>query len=413
VNGKIIDGFLLLDHHPKIVVSRNNVYVVWISHYLGNDDIYFTKSSDGGISFGNIINLSSNPGDSYEPHIALAGNKVYVIWVDGTPGSYGNPDILFKRSTNGGNTFGPTLNLSNNPGISSEPEMAVTANKVYVVWRDNTPGTEEILFKRSINGGASFGSNLYLTTNSTKPINSVRPQIVANANNVYVVWSRGNFDQGRADVLFKRSVNNGASFSTTVDLSNTPTSLSTLQKIATSGNKVYVAWAEGPFNKRQIFFKRSLDSGATFGNATIITNATNEDSFNPQIAAANNDVYLLWQHDTGTAIKELSLKRSLDSGATFGNIINISGNKKDSADASLNSSANNVYVAWADNSTGNSQILFNRSIDGGATFGSILSLSNARGQSQYPDITSSGNNVYAAWQDRILGHIGIFFKKIT
>ncbi|MFZ0222795.1 MAG: hypothetical protein WB988_05750 [Candidatus Nitrosopolaris sp.] len=43
----------------------------------GNDDIYFIKSSDGGASFGKIANLSNDSGDSYEPHIALAGNKVY------------------------------------------------------------------------------------------------------------------------------------------------------------------------------------------------------------------------------------------------------------------------------------------------------------------------------------------------
>jgi hypothetical protein len=357
VNGKIIDGFLLLDHHPQVVVSGNNVYVVWVSHYPGNDDVYFTGSSNGGISFGKIVDLDRNPGDSYEPHIALAGNNVYVIWVDETPGPYGNPDILFRRSTNGGTTFGPTLNLSNNPGISSEPEMAVSGNNVYVVWRDNTPGTEEILFKRSINGGGTFG--------------------------------------------------------TTVNISNEPSSLSTLQRISALNHNVYVVWAEGPFNNRQILFKRSVDGGATFGNTTFITNSSTGDSFNPQVSAANNNVYLLWERDLGNASKQLFFKRSIDAGASFGNTTNVGGSsKEDSTNGLLNSSGNNVYVTWTDNSTGHSQILFKRSVDGGATFGSTLSQSNAIGQSQHPDIAVFNNSVYGAWQDRILGHIGIFFKKI-
>jgi hypothetical protein len=303
--------------------------------------------------------------------------------------------------------------LSNNPGISSEPEMAVSGNNVYVVWRDNTPGTEEILFKRSINGGASFDSTLYLTANSTKPINSVRPQIVANANNVFVVWSWGNFDQGRADVLFKRSINGGGTFGTTVNISNEPSSLSTLQRISALNHNVYVVWAEGPFNNRQILFKRSVDGGATFGNTTFITNSSTGDSFNPQVSAANNNVYLLWERDLGNASKQLFFKRSIDAGASFGNTTNVGGSsKEDSTNGLLNSSGNNVYVTWTDNSTGHSQILFKRSVDGGATFGSTLSQSNAIGQSQHPDIAVFNNSVYGAWQDRILGHIGIFFKKI-
>ncbi|MFY9796527.1 MAG: hypothetical protein WAJ93_12650 [Candidatus Nitrosopolaris sp.] len=36
----------------------------------------------------------------------------------------------------GGTTFDSTINVSNNPGFSSEPEMAISGSNVYVVWRD-------------------------------------------------------------------------------------------------------------------------------------------------------------------------------------------------------------------------------------------------------------------------------------
>jgi hypothetical protein len=412
VNGTITDAFLLLDHQPQVAAFGNNVYIAWVSHHTGNDDIFFTKSSDGGASFGKIFNLSNDPGDSYNPHLAVDGKNVYVVWTDGTPGPYGNPDILFRRSTNGGTTFDATINISNNPGFSTEPEMAVSGNNVYVVWRDNTPGNEEIFFKRSINNGASFGSLIYLSDNSTKPINSVRPQIAANANNVYVVWSKGNFDQGRSNVLFKRSINDGASFGRTFNLSNNPTTLSTLQKVSVLDNRVYVVWTEGQFYNRQILFKRSIDNGATFENKTKITNISSLDSLNPQIAAAANNIYLLWQSNAGNVSKQLFFMRSIDGGATFENATNISDDQKNSADQLLDSSGNNVYAIWDDNSTGNSQIFFKRSIDGGATFSSTMSLSNPKGQSQYPDITTFNNNIYAIWQDRILGNVGIFFKTI-
>ena len=189
-NNKIIDNFLLLNHQPQVTVSGNKVYIVWVSHYTGNDDIYFTRSSDGGATFGNIINLSNDPGDSYNPHLSIIGNNVYVAWVDGTPGPYGNPDILFRRSVNDGASFGPTTNVSNNLGISTEPNMAISSNSIYIVWRDDTLGNEGIFFKRSVDNGATFGSTIYLSYHSSNGINSVRPEIVANANDVYIelIW---------------------------------------------------------------------------------------------------------------------------------------------------------------------------------------------------------------------------------
>ena len=112
------------------------------------------------------------------------------------------------------------------------------------------------------------------------------------------------------------------------------------------GNKVYAVWAEGLFNKRQIFFKRSIDGGDTFGNTTNITNSTSGDSFNPQIATSDKSVYLLWQANAGNVSKQLFFKRSIDGRYTFGNTTNISDDQKDSAHALLDSSGNKVYAIW-------------------------------------------------------------------
>lgn len=121
--------------------------------------------------------------------------------------------------------------------------------------------------------------------------------------------------------------------------------------------------AGGYFYNRQIFFKRSIDGGDTFGNTTKITNISSLDSLNPQIAAANNNVYLLWQSNSGNVSKQLFFKRSIDGGDTFENATNMSDHQKNSANQLLDSSGNDVYTIWDDNSTGNSQIFFKKSID--------------------------------------------------
>ena len=62
---------------------------------------------------------------------------------------------------------------------------------------------------------------------------------------------------------------------------------------------------------------------------------------------------------------------------------------------------NNVYVTWWSNKTGNDEVMFKASTDGGKTFGSKVNLSNTpKSDSQDADIAAAGNNVYITWWER-------------
>lgn len=51
-------------------------------------------------------------------------------------------DVLYRRSTNVEATFGNVINLSNNSGDSGVPDIDVSGNDdVYIVWADNNPGS--------------------------------------------------------------------------------------------------------------------------------------------------------------------------------------------------------------------------------------------------------------------------------
>lgn len=61
---------------------------------------------------------------------AASGSNRFVVWTDE---STGNPDIFFRRSTDNGATWQPALNLSNNPGRSLHPQIAVSGSNVHVL----------------------------------------------------------------------------------------------------------------------------------------------------------------------------------------------------------------------------------------------------------------------------------------
>jgi hypothetical protein len=74
-------------------------------------------------------------------------------------------------------------------------------------------------------------------------------------------------------------------------------------------------------------------------------------------------------------------------------------------------SGNNVYVAWWGNNTGNYEVMFKASNDGGKTFGNKISLSNStNGTSVEADVAAFGNNVYVTYADNKTGDADAYIR---
>lgn len=78
--------------------------------------------------------LTTDPGKdgSLDPCIAVSGSYVYVAWTDlrFRP----NWEIYFKRSTDAGLTWGNNLRLTEDHQISRQPSIAVSDSVVHALW---------------------------------------------------------------------------------------------------------------------------------------------------------------------------------------------------------------------------------------------------------------------------------------
>lgn len=156
-----------------MVTYENKLSIVWQDDSPGNNEIYFKMSKNGGIDWTKDIRLTNNVGSSEYPSIAVDGQNIYVVWQNDSPSS-GAPEIYFKKSTNGGVGWPKATRLTQNAGYSEYPSIAVDGQNIYVVWQDDTLGNNEIYYSYSENGGTTWTEPENLTNNESE---SVRPRI--------------------------------------------------------------------------------------------------------------------------------------------------------------------------------------------------------------------------------------------
>jgi hypothetical protein len=217
-------------------------------------------------------------------------------------------------------------------------------------------------------------------------------------------------------------------FSEPVNLTNNLQD-SVYAQVATQGNNVYLVWQENPQFQAassdntinyDIFMKKSIDGGLTFGKEINLSNNPGF-SEHPQIAASGNNVYIVWIDNSPMGSSDTSenrkilLRKSLDHGNTFDetSILSSNNNNVDSINQELTATGNNVYVVWQDaplaaaydthiDSGGPvSSIMFTSSENSGESFIKPKSLSNDAYKS-YPKVGAYGDSVYVVWNVGII-----------
>jgi len=205
--------------------------------------------------------------------------------------------LVFRSSSNNGTTF--TNNTDPIATVDSDshhtfPYLAanVSGSEIYLVYKSGS----ETLFKRS-DDGTNFTPDRGVLDSAVGPGNSQPEIAIGLGGNVFIVWQH---EPTEPDTInFTRSPDEGRTFSDnftfTGDKPEWP-------RIATSNGLVYLTWVDdlSSPNLDQIVFVSGIRNGTSFGSTTELTKVTTED-FNPQIAAVNDKVYVVWQsHPTTT-----------------------------------------------------------------------------------------------------------------
>ena len=102
-----------------------------------------------------------------------------------------------------------------------------------------------------------------------------RAPAVVSGDNIYIAWWTNNTENGNEEVMFRASTDGGATFSDRINLSNTTDADSWRVEIAGEGGTVVVSWWETNQTSDVPVARISTDAGETFGPMLMLgTNGT-------------------------------------------------------------------------------------------------------------------------------------------
>ncbi len=362
----------------------------------------FADSAPTGFTSPTKINT---PGDNTTlPQLVVSGNNVYLAWIDNSAGKFG---AKFAKSNDGGMSFGKEINLGNiDAGAPDNIRIVAFQANVYSVWQSFSANRSSIVFVKSIDNGTSFRSPVQVSDTSK---DSAFPQVAVDGNNVYIVWLE-RAENDVTNVIYTKSNDSGSTFSTPVAITN-HSGNSGIPKIYASSNHVYLIWEDNSAKNFDVYLRTSSDSGNTFGTSVNLSNNTGN-SGAPQMVVNGNNIYTTWMDDSSGNF-DIFFSKSTDGGLTFTAPVNLSRDEQESGYPQIAVSDNNVYVTWT-NGVGdrNHDVFVSKSTDGGLTFSQPLNISNSPGESGWPQIAADGN-VYVSWVDNTPGDFDIDVTKST
>jgi flagellar hook assembly protein FlgD len=122
---------------------------------------------------------------------------------------------------------------------------------------------------------------------------------------------------------------------------------------------------------------------------------TSGHSFAPTIdVSSSGEIYVAW-HDNDPGNQDIFFIKSNDHGTSYEGKLNLSNNDGNSSFVDIKVSSNDyIYVAWADSTSGKSDIYMSYSTNGGSDFSSPLNMTNS-------DVNSSSSKVAVDSRERL------------
>jgi hypothetical protein len=354
---------------------------------LGHEK-YFDDIDKGGTraqpEWMNEIRLTNSSGDSTSPDVAVWGDNIHIVWRDDRDGDYA---IFYKRSVDNGINWFPDTKISGAIGNCKPPKIAVWQNNIHVVWQSN--GINYI--KSDSNGQNWTGITSFHKSSYPGSQSLENPDIAVWGNNLYLSSTTWMDSYPKYNLIFKRSVNNGSSWTDWIFVTEIFDGWGVSSSIETNGGTIYIVYWWGTGSGQHLERIESYDYGNTWPNYGTIYNAE------PGVTG------FLWVYATSIRGSDLHVTyvvqiENIGIYSTMFGRIKVP--ESDDYDISIDVSQENIF--WDEADPNNYRQIYSR------MFGQIT---DTPSNSDMPSIAASGDIVHIVWIDNRDGNNELYYTQ--
>jgi len=356
--------------------------------------------------------LTWNAGDSEHPAIAvdLTGG-LHVVWEDKTSGK---GEIYYKRSTDGGVTWTPNKRLTWDSRWPHPTGLAVDASGyLHLFWHTSDAAYSHIYYKKSTDGGNSWTSSRRLTWAQD---NEAPEMAVDSSGNLHLVCYSPDYYPW--DISYRKSTDGGSTWTPSKKITYTFGEVSAFPVIAAdpSGN-IHVLWEEHVWaDDTRIYYKKSSDGGATWSAIKKLSWVAGE-SFKPRIVLDSSGHLHVVYFNAPSIYEglqyEVYYRKSTDAGGTWVAGKRLTWNSvPDEYPAIAVDPTDILHLVWEEEVAWIPELYYKSSTDGGDTWSISQNLTNTSLSCDRPRIAAdTSGNIHLVWYDNTPGNCEIYYMK--
>ncbi|MGH9367556.1 MAG: exo-alpha-sialidase, partial [Thermoanaerobaculia bacterium] len=369
---------------PSIVVDgQGRILAGWkeMNEIGGANRIGFGRSLDGGRTWErSLVDVATPDQGQSDPWLALDElGRVYYARTQSVCRNYrecppGLAGIAVSRFDDGGLVWGPMVNIHVQPDFADKASIQGDGNGTiyasYVTAGPSAPRNMKIIATRSLDGGVTWGPSRVVVTglNPFAPAVTTRPNGTAHI----VWWAPAGACCPGGNIMVSTSTDRGETWGSPVRVNSVsgsalfegfthPIRIPYPWPATKSGGSLFVAWADMGKGEYNIVVARSDDGGATWSAPAQVNDTDAGDQWMAAITVDTNDVLHAAWFDARTGNINLYYAFSTDGGRTWSPNLRVTTQETPANVLSLSE-----YIGLAADRNGAAHLVWTDGRDGGS-----------------------------------------------
>ncbi|MFX1319318.1 MAG: sialidase family protein [Promethearchaeota archaeon] len=314
-----------------VILSDGRILVGWKeadSHNGPGRRVGFAYSTDGGITYTpNILmtRISSNNAQSDPWLVADADDNAYFVWIEfnDIAQNYPPEGVGVAKTTDGGETWADPVNAADTPEFDDKETACIDSDgNLYIVWDHFTLNSTyhiigaDLRLTNSTDGGATFSP-------TSIPAEVSIPYIHCSSNDtLFITYINGTTDEAPSSQIFlTRSSDRGVTWTPSIRVGPTYTEVDLITVVNTdSSQNVYVAYAAGLTDNKEIYVIKSTDGGNTWNSPQQVNDYNGGITGNQRMVEMfidqDDTIHVAWL-DTRRGQYDIYYSYSTDGGSSF------------------------------------------------------------------------------------------------